>query len=460
MDSHGDSVIHWRCMENPVQQPGAILDRQSVPKEAVPIKYCLYARKSTESDEKQALSIDSQVNEMLAIAKRDGLEVVDIRRESYSSKEVGKRPVFNQMLDDVRIGKFNGLLTWAPDRLSRNAGDLGAIVDLLDRNALVKVRTYGQTFSNNPNEKFLLMILGSQAKLENDQKGVNVKRGLRARCSAGLWPAPAPTGYLNYNQKDKKCEIFPDPDRSAVIRKMFEKFVYESMSGRDLHVWLKKIKFTSVNGKPLSLSNVYKVLNTPLYTGEFEYPKGSGDWYQGRHEPILSKELYTLAQEKMKSNRSVFRIKRNDFAFTKLMVCGLCGSGISAQEKTKKCKNGNVHRYIYYGCSKSRDRFCKNKYLEERTVIEQILTIIDELDLDKVNLGYKVQQEIERYSHFQSKVLGMSDDDMKQKREVDIKNYAKYLLEDGTIVEKRELLTNLKSRLVLENKQIRTVNVN
>ena len=79
----------------------------------LPVKYCLYARKSTESDEKQALSIDSQVNEMLAIAKRDNLNVVDIRRESYSSKETGKRPVFNQMLDDVRIGKFNALLTWA-----------------------------------------------------------------------------------------------------------------------------------------------------------------------------------------------------------------------------------------------------------------------------------------------------------------------------------------------------------
>ena len=126
-----------------------------------PIAYCLYARKSTESAEKQALSIDSQVNEMLAIAKRDNLNVIDIRLESFSSKEVGKRPVFNQMLDDVRIGKFNALLTWAPDRLSRNAGDLGAIMDLLNKNTLVEVRTYGQKFTNSPNEKFLLIIMGS-----------------------------------------------------------------------------------------------------------------------------------------------------------------------------------------------------------------------------------------------------------------------------------------------------------
>ena len=416
--------------------------------------YCLYARKSTESDEKQALSIESQVKEMLAIAKRDGLEVVDIRRESYSSKEVGKRPVFNQMLEDVKIGKFNGLLTWAPDRLSRNAGDLGAIVDLLDRNALREVRTFGQTFSNNPNEKFLLMILGSQAKLENDQKGVNVKRGLRARCEMGLWPAPAPTGYLNYNERDKKCEIYIDPERAPVIKLIFEKFVYEDMSGRDLHLWLQEINFTSVNNKPLSLSNVYKVLNTPLYTGDFDYPRGSGVWYKGKHEPIITKELYSLVQEKIKTGRSTQGVRRNDFAFTRLMVCGLCGSGVCAQEKFKKLKSGGKNRYVYYGCSKAKDRFCKNKYLEEKQVIEQIRDILDQLDLDKVSLGHKIQKEIERYSHFQSKVLKMSEFDTKSKRDVDIKNYAKYLLEEGTIVEKRELLGCLKGKLELKDKRI------
>lgn len=437
-----------------IQATNALV-RENEPVEAPPIHYCLYARKSTESDEKQALSIESQVNEMLAIAKRDGIEVVDIRRESYSSKEVGKRPVFNQMLEDVKLGKFNGILTWAPDRLSRNAGDLGAIVDLLDRNALLEVRTYGQTFSNNPNEKFLLMILGSQAKLENDQKGVNVKRGMRARCEQGLWPAPAPTGYLKYKEKDRLCECYVDPDRGFIIKVIFEKFVHERWPGRDIHIWLKDdLKFRTIGNKPITLSGVFKILNTPFYYGEFEYPKKSGRWYKGKHQPLITKELYMQAQERMKENRHPRSVKRNDFPFTRIMKCGRCGSGISAQEKYKTLKNGKVNRHIYYGCTKSRDRFCKNKYLSEPEVIKQISAIIEDLDLDKINLGYKIQQELERYSHFQSKVLGMADVETKNKREVDIKNYAKYLLEEGTIVEKRELLENLKSKLILKNKRI------
>ncbi len=82
------------------------------------VKYCLYARKSTESDEQQALSIDSQIKEMQAIADRNHLNVVDIKRESYSAKESGKRPVFKQLLKEVSEGTYNGILTWAPDRLS------------------------------------------------------------------------------------------------------------------------------------------------------------------------------------------------------------------------------------------------------------------------------------------------------------------------------------------------------
>jgi site-specific DNA recombinase len=100
------------------------------------IKYCLYARKSTEQEDKQALSIESQVKEMLSLAEREGLEIVEIKRESHSSKEAGQRPVYNELINEIREGKFNGILTWAPDRLSRNAGDLGSVVDLMDQNLL------------------------------------------------------------------------------------------------------------------------------------------------------------------------------------------------------------------------------------------------------------------------------------------------------------------------------------
>ena len=90
-----------------------IIGKQAV-KEVIKVTYCLYARKSTESEERQVLSIDSQIKEMLQLAEREGLEVVAMKRESHSAKENGQRPVFNEIMEELRIGKYNGLLTWAP----------------------------------------------------------------------------------------------------------------------------------------------------------------------------------------------------------------------------------------------------------------------------------------------------------------------------------------------------------
>jgi DNA invertase Pin-like site-specific DNA recombinase len=417
----------------------------------IPIRYCLYARKSSEAEEKQALSIDSQINEMLTLAQRDGLNIVEIYKESHSAKDCGQRPVYNQLLQDVREGKFNGIMTWHPDRLARNAGDLGAIVDLLDQKKLIEIRTHSQRFTNNPNEKFLLMILGSQAKLENDNKSINVKRGLKTKCELGLWPSVAPTGYLNSTNVNEKGIVYIDHQRASIIKKMFERVAYEGVSGKKLFFWLRdEIKFKTRYGKPLTLSNVYIILKSSFYYGTFEYPKESGRWFQGKHEPIITKELFDMVQEKIQ--RSMIRVTNKEFAFTKLMTCGLCGSAICADEKFKRQMNGNVHRYVYYGCSRFANKDCKCGYIREEDLIKQFEDMLDTLDLDEIGMKEHIKSEVERYKKFQSGVLGIKE--KISVADIEIRNYAKYVLREGTNFEKRELLGCLKSRIKLSNKVI------
>ncbi len=418
-------------------------------------KYCLYARKSTESDERQALSIDSQVKEMLAIAEKEELEVVDIRRESHSAKESGQRPVFKEILADIRSGRYTGILTWAPDRLSRNAGDLGSVVDLMDEKKLLEIRTYGQHFKNSPNEKFLLMILCSQAKLENDNKSINVKRGLKTRVEMGLWPAPPPTGYLKEKLVDKKCEVILDPDRAPVIKQMFEKVAYEKWSGRKLYNWLKfDLNFKTATGnKNLTLGNIYVLLQNHFYYGIFEYPKNSGRWYNGKHKPIITKELFDQVQTQLKGNVLKTR-QEKEFEFTKLITCGLCESVITADEKYKKLKNGTINSYIYYGCTKVKDKNCTCGYIREEELINQLSKIIDLVSINEFGMQDKLEAEIRRFQFFKNKVLGETDKDFDLSTQVNIRNYAKYILKQGSIEEKRELLSNFKSRLKLSNKKL------
>lgn len=422
-----------------------------------PVKYCLYARKSSEAEEKQALSVDSQIKEMLTLAQRDNLNIIDIYRESHSAKDCGQRPVFNKMILDIKEGKFDGILVWHPDRLSRNAGDLGAIVDLLDQKKLVEIRTYSQRFTNNPNEKFLLMILGSQAKLENDNKSINVKRGLKTQVENGLWPSVAPTGYLNAKNKDQKCHVFVDPDRASVIKEVFKKVGHGGWSGRKVYRWLKNdVNFKTKSGKHLTLSNIYVILNNHFYYGTFEYPKQSGRWFQGKHVPLITKDLFDDVQKQLHLQvRSTN--KNKEFAFTRMLTCGACGSGVTAQEKYKNLKDGSVAKYIYYGCTRSRDINCKEGYIEEKVLINQLTEIIDQIDLDKSGIKKKLEAEIERHKKFHSGIMGKPKEEYSVK-DADVRNYAKYLLTEGSLFEKRDLFGCFKSRVQLNNKVINLTN--
>lgn len=186
------------------------------------LRYCLHARKSTEQDKRQAMSISSRIKEMTDLTNREQLQIVAVKQESYSAKASASRPIFSAILTGVREDRYDAILTWAPDRLARNAGDLGSLVDLMDEGKLQKIRTFGQSFSNTANEKFLLMILGSQAKLENDNRGINVKCGLRAKCETGWRPCLPPLGYFTRGASGNGRDIILDEERAPFFRIMLK----------------------------------------------------------------------------------------------------------------------------------------------------------------------------------------------------------------------------------------------
>lgn len=386
------------------------------------------------------------------MARNEGLEIVVTKKESHSAKEAGQRPVFNEIVEELKEGRFNGILTWAPDRIARNAGDLGRIVDLMDQQRLVEIRTFGQKFSNTPNDKFMLMILGSQAKLENDNKVINVKRGLRARCQMGLWPCTAPTGYLNSKNVDKRCHVEIDPVRAPVIKQIFEKVAYENYSGRMIYRWLNDIKFVTRGNKPMTLGNIYRTLRMTFYYGAFEYPMGSGDWYNGIHTPIITKELFDAVQAKIQVEKK--KAYGREFAFTRMLHCAYCGSGITAEEKIKELKDGGFNAHVYYRCTKMKNRDCPNESVKESILIDDMCPIIDKMSLDKSELKHKLQEEVARYTLFQTGVLGVNLEKAKKQKDISIKTFAKHMLKHGTMMQKREILSCIKSKILLRDKKL------
>ena len=428
------------------------------------LKYCLYARKSSESDERQTMSIDSQIKEMLTLAEREGINIVETKRESHSAKASGARPFFVEILKEIREEKYNAILTWAPDRLSRNAGDLGSLVDLMDQGKLLKIQTYSQSFTNSPNEKFLLMILCSQAKLENDNRGVNVKRGLRNKCEFGIRPGLAPIGYTNVLKANRISTVEQDPHRSPIIKEIFEKVAYQGYSGRMVKKWLDDIDFRTKSGCRMPLSKVYVALQNPFYYGEFQY----GDkWYKGTHKPLISKTLFEKVQIQLQVAPKQWN--KQLFPFKKICKCGSCGGSVTAEIKYRRTKANQVNTHIYYHCNRIKKYDCKEPYITEQELIKQLIGHLPEIKLNTKYLMAEFETEVKRLQHLKATVIdkftprfeltqhntgaGNTEEVSSSQTEI-LREYLLHVLQYGTPEERLKILGGVKSKFELKDRKI------
>src|SRR3989338_8373693 len=183
-------------------------------------KYYIYARKSTDVEDKQVQSIEGQLDELRTLAKRENLEIIEELVEKQSAKKPG-RPIFNRMLDSIEKGKANGILSWHPDRLARNSVDGGRIIYLIDTMRLSALKFNTFWFEPTPQGKFMLSISFSQSKYYVDSLSGNNRRGLRQKARNGNFPGVAPVGYLN---DTRNRTIVLNKKIAPVVIEAFEKY--------------------------------------------------------------------------------------------------------------------------------------------------------------------------------------------------------------------------------------------
>jgi len=144
----------------------------------------------------------------------------------------------------------------------------------------------------------------------------------------------------------------------------------------------------------------------------------------------------------LKSKTDIIEIIRYAIIKSKLnkdgFKCGLYNSGITAQEKFKNLRDGSVNSYIYYGCTRFYDKACKNTYLREDSLVEQLLVILDRIQIDKIEIKEKLEKEMGRFSNFRNNVLGLTEEQVTDQSGLNLRSYAKYILKEGTVAEKRE----------------------
>ena len=366
------------------------------------LKYILYARRSIESSgkEEHIASTEDQIREMKEIAKRNNLNVVVILQETKTGSKTGVREEYNKMLQMIRCGKANAILTWKLNRIARNFLEGGEVVDLLQKGVIKEIRTYEKAYLPSDNVLMIAVELGMANQYSRDL-AVDVKRGLYGAAERGYRPTFAPVGYLNsrYRQRGKDEEILVDEERFPLVRKMFELFLTGIYSCHKLmQIARDELGLTTIKSKFISKSNMYAILTNSFYCGEFEYPVGSGKWYKGNHKPMLTKEEFDKIQMILGSNGRP-RPQTKEFAYTGLLKCATCGRNVTAERKVKRQKNGNVHSYTYYICTGKVNHTCATPSVTEKIIDSQIIKILENIEIPTAFHEWAMETLKEMHEH-------------------------------------------------------------
>ena len=374
-----------------------------------PIKYFAYVRKSTEGDERQALSIESQMDKVREFF--GGLEIIEVLEEKHSAFSPYNRQVFAEMIKRIRKGEARGIIAWHPDRLSRNEIDASTITYLVRTGVIHDLKFASYNFDNSPEGIMMLQLALSQSQYFSSKLGKDVKRGLEKKVSLGWLPGQAPEGYLNDVRLEKgQRTLITDKKRTPLLRRGFELFLTGSYNAQEV---LNKInnewgyiskQRAKTGGRPLSRSGWYKMLSNPFYMGIITY---NGKESPGKHKPIITLDEFNRIQELLGLRGCKRNIKKLDFMYSGTFTCGFCGCAITAERKTKYLKEANkVKSYEYYHCThKRKEANCKEGSMEQEELEKQVKRELKKLEihpqflslaLDYLDKNKKEETEIDK----------------------------------------------------------------
>jgi len=474
---------------------------------AKPHRYFLYARKSSESEDKQVASVPSQIEELRKLAREMNLNIVEIFTEEKSAKAPG-RPVFSQMIGAIHKGQAEGIICWKLDRLARNPIDGGTISWMLQQAIIRHIQTFQRGYLPTDNVLMMNLEFGMANQFILDLS-VNTRRGQRSRVQQGWLPHKPPIGYLNnrYNQPDKP-PIYPDPFSFPVMKKLWKTLIEKQCSIEKLFDIAKETGLKADKAFVISRRNFYLLFRNPFYCGSIIW---DNEVYPGKHEPMITKAEFNLAQ-RIIDGRSFPKTQDHVFAFTGLMRCGECGAFITAEEKTKHQKNGNTHHYTYYRCTRRIKRDCSEPPIRSDELERQILEVLgkitipvqfrewavkqlkeeqskESIDRDKITQAYRIHldacaKKLDALFNMRlneevsaEEYIGKKNALMKEKQKYEdliadtqdrietwlkraedtfaFAETAQKRFETGTLEDKRQILSCLGSNLVLTNKRLR-----
>ena len=370
------------------------------------IKFGIYARKSETGEDRQVMSIESQIDEMKKLQDQNDLNVVKVYTDAQTAHKPNSRHSFIEMLEDLHNGIIDGLLVWKADRLARNPIEGGSILYALQNETLKAIKTPYNTYIPTDNTLPLTIEFGMANQFSLDLSR-NVLRGNKRKIKEGGHCGVAPCGYIN--DKEEKT-ILIDPERFDYVRRMWDLLLSGNYSvaqickKADKEWGFKTIKRKKSGGGKIASSSLYRIFTNSFYCGKV---KSGNNMNWGAHVPMITETEFEKAQEILR-RRGRKAVTSYEFPFTGHIKCGDCGGGITAEEKVKyacpscrkqlsaknpkpclRCKHqitkddiAGGNWYIYYRCTKKKGK-CNQKCVRSEELEGQFVNLLNSLEVDE-----------------------------------------------------------------------------
>ncbi len=338
------------------------------------LKYVLYARKSTTDESRQVRSIDDQIADCQLFAKRNGLTIIGKPLiETKSAKIPNRRPIYTQMLKEIRGGKYEGILAWNPDRLARNMLEGGELIDMIDNNIIKDLKFVTHHFTKDANGKMLLGMAFVLSKQYSDDLSQKVTRGVRKSFAEGKSPTPK-HGYI----RDEDGYYRPDGKNFALIRAAWQ-MRKKGHSQEEIAEWLNKQGYGRTikkTGRQVDMDKriLSKVFHDSFYYGVLVQVDRTVDLREMyEFVPAVEEDVFMEIQQMYYQRSMPYQRKRHTFYPFKMMVqCSFCRlpmrTGVSA---------GHTKRYLFFRCgSNGCPRY--NKSTRAKVVLDFIYQLLEE----------------------------------------------------------------------------------
>ena len=376
-------------------------------KERPALRYVLYVRKSSEDDKAQVKSLEDQIADCLSYAKIKGLVVVDTIQESASAKKSKNRPLFTQMLKDISKKKYDGILAWHPDRLSRNSLESGMIVDMIDNDIIKDLKFPTLEFTNNASGKLLLNIMFAMSKQYSEHLSENVRRGVKTNLELGKSAGIRKWGYV----RNSDTGLYEPDENFDYIRHCWDILLdggtqsdaLKYLKLHDVHAMTKKTERNKIQRRiELSKSTMSRIFSDPFYYGVLIQNGTPVDLrlVTPNFVPMITQEEYALVQDKNYTKaRRVHPLLENNktdeeqvfIPLKKFIKCKECGKFMYAG----RSKSSNKQKYyLYYHCGNKECNHSRGR-VRGSEIFDQIVSVLDQMKYSKADYDKYVKDSEE-----------------------------------------------------------------